>query len=124
MANMISAFFSNACDSRDVFRTLRIAQSEEYEKSLNQYPVIHISFNDLPKKCNSYEQYIERIERRLMKDLKQEYHTIEVDEEEGLTDVLLEVYAQDDQARFIFILDEWDFIFHQDFAYYQIFQRF
>lgn len=83
---------------------------------MNQYPVIHISFHDLPKKCNSYEQYIERIEHRLIRDLKQEYNTIEVDEGEGLTDVLLDIYAQNDEARFIFVLDEWDFIFHQNFA--------
>lgn len=27
----------------------------------------------------------------------------------------MELYAEDDTARFIFVLDEWDFIFHQNF---------
>ncbi len=57
MANMISSFFSNACDAQDVFRPLWIAQAE----------------------------------------------------------ALLELYAEEDTAQFIFVLDEWDFIFHQNF---------
>ena len=32
------------------------------------------------------------------------------------SDALLELYAADDTARFIFVLDEWDYIFHQDFT--------
>ena len=27
----------------------------------------------------------------------------------------MELYSTDDSARFIFVLDEWDYIFHQDF---------
>lgn len=28
----------------------------------------------------------------------------------------MDIYARDSEARFIFVLDEWDFIFHQDFV--------
>lgn len=70
MANMIAAFFSQRCDSNDIFQNLEIHQNKEYNKYINKYMVIHIMFNDLPRNCNSYEQYINRIEEIIIKDLK------------------------------------------------------
>ena len=51
MANMIASFFSRVCDTSDIFDGLRIAASELYRANLNKFPVIHISFNELPRKC-------------------------------------------------------------------------
>ena len=116
MANMIASFFSKTYDAHDIFQSLQIAKSEEYDKYRNQFPVIHISFNELGGRCNSYEQYIDRIEKRLIKDIKKEYPKIEIDEETGAAEALLELYAEDDVAQFVFVLDEWDFIFHQNFT--------
>lgn len=31
-------------------------------------------------------------------------------------DVLMDLYEEDDSAQFIFVLDEWDYVFHQDFV--------
>lgn len=116
MANMIASFFSNTYNSQDIFQSLQIAKSEEYDKYRNQFPVIHISFNELGGRCNSYEKYIDRIEKRLIKDIKKEYPKTEIDEEAGAAEALLELYAEDDAAQFVFVLDEWDFIFHQNFT--------
>ncbi len=115
MANMIAAFFSKAYDARDIFDPLQIAGAEDYEKYRNQFPVIHISFHELGGRCTSYEQYIARIEKRLVRDLRKEYPKADLTETESAADTLLELYAADETARFIFVLDEWDFIFHQGF---------
>ncbi|WP_330654158.1 AAA family ATPase [Faecalicatena faecalis] len=116
MANMISSFLSRGCDAEDIFNGLQISASEKYNQYRNKYSVIHISFNKLPRQCNSYREYINRIERILIKDLKDEYPEVEVNETDAVWDVLMSIYAVDDTAQFIFILDEWDFIFHQDFV--------
>lgn len=115
MANMIASFFSNVCDAQDIFQTLQIAHSDGYDKYRNQFPVIHISFNESGRHCSSYEQYIDWIEKKLVKDLKKEYPEAEISGEAGAAEALLELYAEDDNAQFIFVLDEWDFIFHQSF---------
>ena len=83
---------------------------------MNQYPVISISFHELPRHCHTYEQYIERVEKRLVEDLKKEFPDVEIDGAETLWDILTELYARDSSVRFIFVFDEWDFIFHQDFV--------
>lgn len=116
MANMIASFFSRAYDAKELFQKLQISGAKEYEKYRNQYPVIHISFNETDRRCDSFEEYIRRIEKRLLKDLRTEYQNLDLDEDGSAADVLLELYALDDTAQFIFVLDEWDFIFHQDFV--------
>lgn len=30
--------------------------------------------------------------------------------------MLMDLYEEDDSAQFIFVLDEWDYVFHQDFV--------
>lgn len=116
MANMIASFFSKGKDAQDVFQKLAISQSEKYSQYRNHFSVIHISFNDIAQPCNSYAQYIERITKHLCRDLKKEYPDVEFYEENNVIDMLLNIYANDCTARFIFVLDEWDFIFHQNFV--------
>lgn len=116
MANMIAAFFSRAYDASEDFEKLQISQGKEYRKYLNQYPVIHISFNEMPKRCSTYEEYIERFEKRLFKDLMKTYPNVQIESEEAIWDALMDIYAEDESAQFVFVLDEWDYIFHQDFV--------
>lgn len=116
MANMISSFFSRSCNSMDIFKKLFISQEAGWEKYLNRYPVIHISLNDIPGQCASYEDYITRIEKKLVRDLKRTYPDVELEEDQYAVDVLTEIYEENDSARFIFVLDEWDYIFHQPFV--------
>ena len=113
-ANMISSFFSKACDAKDIFESLKIAESQEWESFLNSFSVIHISLHELGGACRSYEDYINRIEKRLIKDLEKEYPDLKTEDYDNAADALLELYLEKD-IRFLFVLDEWDFIFHQSF---------
>ena len=111
MANMITSFLSKGCDARSLFENLKIASSDCYERNINKHNVIFISFNEIPRHCKSYEQYIDRIEGKLIKDLKESYPDVEIDETDAVWDVFKSIYNADNTARFIFVLDEWDYIF-------------
>lgn len=115
-ANMISAFFSRAREAADIFDRLKISTSQNYSKYRNQYNVIHISLNDISRQCTTYEEYITRIEQRLVRDLKRAYPQAELDGEESAVDALMEIYTENSENRFIFVFDEWDFLFHQPFV--------
>ena len=41
---------------------------------------------------------------------------IEIYEDDSAADVLETIFEECDQQRFVFVLDEWDFIFHKDFV--------
>lgn len=115
MANMISSYFGCGIDSHDIFDALKISSSENYCGNINHYNVIAISFNELPSECISYESYIRRFIRRLEMDLKEAYPTVPLHEGEAIWDILNEIFFSTGE-KFIFVLDEWDYIFHQDFA--------
>ena len=41
-ANMLAAYYSRGCDSKEMFSTLKISESTEFEKNINKYDVIHL----------------------------------------------------------------------------------
>lgn len=114
MANMISSFFQKASDSSDVFDSLAISQVDDYRRYKNQYNVIRIDFSKMPRNCDSYTQYIERIEALLIEDVKEAFPQVKINEADAVGDILESVFVQCGE-KFIFVLDEWDFIFHRDF---------
>ena len=114
MANMISSFFQKASDSSDVFDSLAISQVDDYRRYKNQYNVIRIDFSKMPRNCDSYTQYIERIEALLIEDVKEAFPQVKINEADAVGDILESIFVQCGE-KFIFVLDEWDFIFNRDF---------
>ena len=55
--NMLTAYYSKGCDSRELFSKFQIAQTPDFEKHLNRYNVIHIDmqkFLGRTKNCLLY----------------------------------------------------------------------
>ena len=115
MANMIGAFFEKGVDTKNIFEQLKISKSTEYEKHRNKHDVIYIDFSKMPEDCESYEQYIGRIISRLKKDLIREYPDADYEEDDALWDILDCIFDMYDGQKFIFVMDEWDCVFHKAF---------
>lgn len=116
MANMIASFFGKGVDSSGEFDRLKVSGYPWYRKHLNQHNVIHIMFNELPENRRSYEQYISRIKKGLIGDLRMAYPEIEIEKEDSVWDALTKVFEYGNGDKFIFVLDEWDYIYHQKFV--------
>lgn len=115
MANMIGAFFGNAWDSGDIFDKLAIAQTEDYRIHLNQHNIIYIDFSRIPRNCTGYEQYINRIQDGINQDLMELYPDLNIHIEDATWDILTDVF-QKKADKFIFVMDEWDAVFHMPFV--------
>ena len=115
MANMIGAFFEKDEDTKEIFDQLKISKSPEYEKHRNKHDVIYIDFSKMPEDCDSYDQYISRIINRLKKDLTREYPDADYEEDDALWDILDCIFDMYDGQKFIFVMDEWDCVFHKAF---------
>lgn len=63
-----------------------------YQEHLNKHNVIHIMFNEMPKKCCSYDSYMERIENFLVDDLIAAYPKIKVRDSDAVWDVLKKIF--------------------------------
>ena len=97
MANMITAFLGKKQDSDSIFKSLKISQNDLYNKYRNQYNVISIDFSKMPRDCDSYTDYIDRIETNLIRDLRKEYPQIEIYEDDSAADVLETIFEECDQ---------------------------
>ena len=117
IASMIAAYLGKGRNTRPVFDHLAVSSREWYLSHINRHNVIYISLNSLPANCTSYQQYIDRICKRLLRDLKAAYPAVESTEDDAVWDVLNDILeSEDEDTKFIFVLDEWDFIFHRDFV--------
>ncbi|OON91846.1 MAG: AAA family ATPase [Epulopiscium sp. Nele67-Bin002] len=107
ITNLIESYYSTAIDSKKFFDKLEISKTANYLKHLNKYNVIKIDFSELDED-NSYNGYIGRIKSYLVKGLEQNYQNIDFNSYRTISDKFT---ATGD--RFIFIFDEWDFIFNK-----------
>lgn len=113
-ANMIGAFFEKRSESENLFEGLEISKIKESLMFRNHYDVIHIDFSRMPEKCSSYQEYIERITRGLKKDVLETFFEVITDTDASIWDILQEVYEKA-KVKFIFVMDEWDAVFHMPF---------
>ncbi len=109
-ANMLGAYYSKGVDSSGLFKGLAIESAEGYQEHLNQHNVVSIDFSRFPDGCESYDDYIDNIRKKLKQDFGQIYPDIDSGNISSLADLL-----QQTGDSFIFILDEWDSIFYEDF---------
>lgn len=116
MANMIASYFGKGVDSIRLFRNLKVSEYDWFEEHLNQHNVIHIVFNEMPNEVTTYAQYIARIKTLLLDDLMMTYPNVKIRETDAVWDALKKVYAYCNGEKFIFVLDEWDCIFHKSFV--------
>lgn len=111
---MIGAFFGKYTSSNHLFDHLTISKNINYKKHLNNHNIIFIDFSKMPENCNSYELYIKRISEGIKKDIFESYPDLGLTENNAIWDILLAVF-QKTKDKFIFIMDEWDAIFHMPF---------
>lgn len=105
--DMLGSYYSIAVDSKDVFDNLKISSFPSYTEHLNKYNVINISFNDLSERGNTYEDYIEMIRTSITKDIVEKYPHINPENYFNISSMI-----RDTNDKFIFLLDEWDYIFN------------
>ena len=107
--NMLGSYYGAANDSKELFDGLEISRCAGYEEHLNKYHVIHMNLNSIPVNGSSYGDYLGRMNRLLTEDLKEAYPEWKEKEFQNVSD-LLSVTGD----KFIFIMDEWDYIFSHD----------
>ena len=109
-ANMLSAYYSRGCDSRELFSGLQIAKADSFEKHLNKYNVFHFDIRSFASKSESVKMMVELLEKAIKRDLKREFSELDLPDDYSSDEMLLEVFRKLG-IPFVFIIDEWDCIF-------------
>lgn len=114
IANMIAAFLGKAEDAEELFSGLEIMSDPDCAPHRNQYNVIFIDFSEVSRDCTSFEQYIERIQNGINADLAEAYPELGIDPTAAVWDVLNDIFRKKKES-FVFVMDEWDAVFHMSF---------
>ncbi|MCM1577456.1 MAG: AAA family ATPase [Ruminococcus sp.] len=126
-ANMLCAYYSRGCRSKELFSPLKIASHKDFEKHLNKYNVIKINIIDYIDRSPTVKEAMNAMTKRLLHELIRENPEADIFDPTDLTGVLEEIFTQTD-IPFVFIIDEWDCVFRkkkseEEIRYYLNFLR-
>ena len=110
--DLLVAYYSKGCDSKELFANLEIAKNPDFEKHLNKYNVIALNLPKFNESSNKIESLLPFMVKLLKKELKTEFPNVDIDEDYPLQIILSEIYNQTND-KFIVFIDEWDFIFRE-----------
>ena len=106
---MLNAYYSKGCDSKALFSDLKIASSPDFEKHLNQHDVIYLDMTEFADNKDNGNKYLENLNTDVVSELKNTYpECFDKDKDYSLPEAIRCI-----KKRFIFIIDEWDFVFRQ-----------
>lgn len=111
-ANMLVAYYSRGCDSKEMFSKYKISSDESFEKHINKYNVIHINMIEFLSEGTSVTEGIEYLCRRLIHELKRENGDVDCFDWTDLMSVLQDIFAEK-KVPFVFVIDEWDCVFRE-----------
>ena len=64
--DMLAAYYSRGCDSKEMFSGFKIASDTNFEKHLNKYNVIHINMLDFIDSRKSINEAIDYLKKMVM----------------------------------------------------------
>ena len=111
-AKMLYAYYDQWCDSRELFRGLKIADSPSFEQHFHRYPVIYIDMTDFITRYDA-DSIIDHLHLDVIGELSDVFSEVAIEGRE-LSDVLQQIVeANPYQEKFIMIIDEWDAILRE-----------
>ena len=111
-ANMLVAYYSRGCDSKEMFSRYKIANDPDFEKHLNKYNVIHINMVNYFGETKNINEILQFISDDITDELTEQYPDFKMPRRPTLLNILNKAFEQH-RIPFIFIIDEWDCIFRE-----------
>ena len=108
---MLAAYYSCGCDSRELFAGFKIAQHKDFEKHLNQYDVIYLNMQQFLIEADA-GNVIKYLEQEVLRELRKVYGQYLDREGIRLAAALREIFVETGR-QFIFLIDEWDCVMRE-----------
>ena len=111
--NMLSAYFSKGCDSRELFAPYKISRDPSFESNLNKLNVIKIDVNSEYRNEFDRENLLKKLTARIISEIKKEFPSVEIKDDFSVAQAILNVYAELGE-RFVIFLDEYDVLVREN----------
>lgn len=114
--SLLNAYYSKGCDSRELFKDLKIYGDPSFGEHLNKHNVIWVDMAAVYTMDSDKTRFVKRLKELLYLDLKRGYPEIPLDYDPKAADsfslAISEISSRTGE-RFIFLIDEWDVIFRE-----------
>ena len=111
-ADMLTAYYSKGCDSKELFEGLEMAGNQSFREHLNQYDTIFLNMQEFLSRSANVRELLERVEEKVIRELVRAYPGIELYDEKDLAETMQDIFAESG-CPFVIIIDEWDCIFRE-----------
>ena len=111
--NMISAYYSKGCDSKELFAPYKIANDDSFSKNLNKFNVIKLDVNSEYRNVIDKDNLIIRLTKNIRDEMQELYSEIIFDESDSIADCILKVFART-SVPFVIIFDEYDVLVREN----------
>ena len=112
-ADMLTAYYSRACDSEKLFEGLEISRKNDFKRHLNKYDVIHLDVQWCMMDAGSPETTVAYMNEHLISELQEIYPDIVLDNDEKVYGALSRINAATGK-KFVVIIDEWDVLIRDE----------
>ena len=112
-AMMLASYYSKNANFKNLFNKLEISKSSSYLQHLNKHNVIYMTLNQIPSPNCTYKEFISGYADDLIDDLQEIFPNVQIKITNPIYKILTQVYSQTGQG-FVFIIDEWDYIFNNN----------
>ena len=110
-ADMLAAYYSQGCDSSELFSGTKIENDKSFRPHLNRHNVIRLDIQRFLEKEQDLDTFIDEIEKRVISDLTREFSDFQNFTVDSRLKTMLEQIFAETEKGFIFIIDEWDCVF-------------
>lgn len=106
-SNMLAAYYSKGCDSKDIFSRLKISKEENWQENLNAFNVIQMDLNGFYHSIKNPDDLIPEMTKAIVSEMKAEIYDAGMDENDTLPSAIMKAYNKTGET-FILIFDEYD----------------
>ena len=105
--NMLSAYYSKGCDSRELFKPFKISKTEDFEDKLNKLNVIKLDMNSEYQNTMDKSSLIRRLTVKIREEMTQQFKNISFNTDDSVAECILKVHSATGET-FVIIMDEYD----------------
>ena len=113
--NIMCAYYSKGCDSREMFSKLKISKAKNYEQYLNKLNFIKIDVASEYQNARVKDEMLIDLQAKLLREFRAQFPKIKFRDNETLANCMMEVYSATGET-FVIILDEYDCLVRNQFG--------
>ncbi len=108
--NLISAYYSKGCDTKEIFSKMKIGSVAGYEENLNKYNVVKLDLNGFFSNASVKKRVdflFEDLNKKVVEEFIEQFPESRIEEDAIIADAIMKVYSKTGE-KFVIIIDEYD----------------